>query len=311
MELGALLGRQRRRRFGVVGAAGTAGGIAAGAAMAAWLLDARGTGRRSAFAQRARAVLDRTDERLRRARAAAEARTREAEERARSLAKAGREAASRVQSSGLLAPLRGPWSPGRARLVAGSAGTFLLGRALLGHGLARVPAAILGARVLSRLLSGLEATRTLERRRAQRARSRAEKAAQQDRAEARGHVGAWHPGAEAGPEVVEVKSPAELQPGIASATPEPTFASHVDRGARGQRSGRKQAGARRKRAASPSARVTPPGSEDVERRAEYVSPPEGAGVRGDDLGKLAAREDDSGGEREDEPVRRDEPGERG
>jgi hypothetical protein len=32
------------------------------------------------------------------------------------------------------------------------------------------------------------------------------------------------------PEVVEVKSPAELEPGIVSASPTPTFPSRVDRG---------------------------------------------------------------------------------
>ena len=31
------------------------------------------------------------------------------------------------------------------------------------------------------------------------------------------------------PEVIEVKSPAELEPGVASASPEPTFAKRADR----------------------------------------------------------------------------------
>jgi hypothetical protein len=89
-----------------------------------------------------------------------------------------------------------------ARIVAGMAGTFLILRGLAPRGLARLPTVLAGVLVL-RWALGPGSARGGARPR---------------------------PRARRGPEVIEVKSPAELEPGIASARPDPTFANRVDRG---------------------------------------------------------------------------------
>ncbi len=90
------------------------------------------------------------------------------------------------------------------RLLAGAAGVFLLWRGVFGRSRGRMFAALAGAAILRRAFGA--------------------------RAEARGRSGvAVSATARRSPEVVEVKSPAELEPGVASASPEPTFRKRVDR----------------------------------------------------------------------------------
>ena len=86
--------------------------------------------------------------------------------------------------------------------TAAAAGVFLIWRAVFGRSRGRMFAGLAGIAILRRA-SG---------------------------AAARGRAAEARPSASRrSPEVVEVKSPAELEPGIASASPEPTFANRVDR----------------------------------------------------------------------------------
>jgi hypothetical protein len=92
-----------------------------------------------------------------------------------------------------------------AEIVAAAAGTFLLWRGLFGRRRGRTFRLAAGAFIVRRALGA---------RRGQRERP----AARTLRTGGRDV------------EVVEVKSPAELQPGVASASPRPTFPDRVDRG---------------------------------------------------------------------------------
>jgi hypothetical protein len=85
----------------------------------------------------------------------------------------------------------------RAAAVAEAAGWLLVWRGATSRGLARVPTALAGAVLLG----------AARRRR-------------------RPAAGGGRPRRE--PEVIEVKSPAELEPGIAAASPRPTFPDRVD-----------------------------------------------------------------------------------
>jgi len=86
--------------------------------------------------------------------------------------------------------------------VAAAAGVFLIWRGVFGRSRGRMFAALAGVAILRR--ASFAATR--------------------------GGAGiARSPASRRSPEVVEVKSPAELEPGIAAASPEPTFANRVDR----------------------------------------------------------------------------------
>ncbi|HEX9401556.1 MAG TPA: hypothetical protein VF912_15715 [Anaeromyxobacter sp.] len=96
--------------------------------------------------------------------------------------------------------------------VAAAAGGFLVWRAAFGRGLARLPTAVAGAALVRRALGDRASGRAAARR------------------GGGGRAGAA--GAAPAPEVVEVKSPAELEPGVRSASPQPTFANRVDRGPR-------------------------------------------------------------------------------
>jgi len=104
-------------------------------------------------------------------------------------------------------PLQRSWAPG-TKLIAGAAGTLLLGRALFGDGLMRIPAGIAGAALLGKLM-GESGAVTREARRAARAASEATNRDRERRGAREGHRGAWH----SEPEVQEVKSPAELERG--------------------------------------------------------------------------------------------------
>jgi len=97
-----------------------------------------------------------------------------------------------------------------ARWVAAAAGGFLVWRAAFGRGLARLPTAVAGAALVRRALGRRSPGRAAHRE--------------------GGHAEAARTPAQ--PEVIEVKSPAELEPGVRSASPEPTFSNRVDRGPR-------------------------------------------------------------------------------
>jgi len=86
--------------------------------------------------------------------------------------------------------------------AAAAAGVFLIWRGVFGRSRGRIFAALAGIAIVRRATG----------------------------AAARGGAGIGRsPASRRSPEVVEVKSPAELEPGIASASPEPTFANRVDR----------------------------------------------------------------------------------
>jgi voltage-gated potassium channel Kch len=94
------------------------------------------------------------------------------------------------------------WRSGRS--VAGAAGIFLLWRGIFGRGPGGFFLVLAGAAILRRVLGAGGARRA--------------RAATAATASAR-----------RSPEVIEVKSPAELEPGVASASARPTFSNRVDR----------------------------------------------------------------------------------
>jgi hypothetical protein len=96
-----------------------------------------------------------------------------------------------------------------ARWVAAAAGGFLVWRGAFGRGLARIPTALAGAAILRRALGRASPSRASSR-------------------QAGGREAAT--GRQRTPEVLEVKSPAEVDPGLAPAAPAPTFSNRVDRG---------------------------------------------------------------------------------
>jgi hypothetical protein len=181
--------------------------------------------------------------------------------------------------------LQRTWAPG-ARLLAGSVGAFLAARALFGRSAGRIPAGIAGAALLGKIMGGPGTVRR-EARRVARDASAAASRETERRKEGEAHRGAWHPE----PEVREVKSPAELERGVASASPEPTFESRVSR--RGKERARKRSKGL-DAAAGAEASAPAPGSEDVTSRGDYLAPDEGAGVREGDLGTTRAVEESSG-----------------
>jgi hypothetical protein len=198
------------------------------------------------------------------------------------------------------APLRSAFGPG-AKLLAGAAGAALAARALLGRGMVRILAGVAGAAILGKTIGDNGPARRGARRLARTAAVLAHRASE-ERAEREEHRGAWHPG----PEVREVKSPAELEPGVVSASPKPAFPSRVDRGERAPSSG----GGRDWKAAGDEARAARAGagSEDVSPRGTYVAPTAGSEVRESDLGTVgSATEGDREAERADEGATRRDP----
>ncbi len=174
------------------------------------------------------------------------------------------------------------WSPG-LRLLAGVAGAFLAARALFGRGLGRIPTGIAGAALLGKVMGG-SATLPREVRRVARKASAAASRAAEQRREGEAHSGAWHPE----PEVREVKSPAELEAGVASAAP----ASTEGRGARRGRGRRTRQDKGQNASSGAEANAPNPGSQEVQARGDDVSPPEGARVREADLGTTASLDDE-------------------
>jgi osmotically-inducible protein OsmY len=206
-------------------------------------------------------------------------------------------------TSARVAPLSaGAFGPG-ARLLAGAAGAVLAARALLGSGATGILAGVAGAAILGKTIGDYGPARRGARRVARETGARAHREGE-ERAEREEHRGAWHPG----PEVREVKSPAELEPGVASASPTPTFPSRVDRGER-DRSNRGKPGW--KGAAEDEAPPAGTGSEDVSPRTGYVAPPAGSEVREADLGSVGSTRDDQGAERGGEGAARRDPTDEG
>jgi hypothetical protein len=121
-------------------------------------------------------------------------------ERARKTAEGVR---ARVEESRASAGPDG-WRP--ARLAAGVAGGVLLWRALFGRGLARIPAALAGLAIVQAAFPRV-----------------ARRLGSAGRASTGGRRGKR-------PEVVEAKSPAELERGVATGSPRPTLGSRVERG---------------------------------------------------------------------------------
>jgi hypothetical protein len=320
---------QRRRRSGV--AAGRAllgaGGVAAGAALFYFLDPRRGRGpeRRARAADRLRAAEHEVEGRARdltqraaRALETAEQRvetgTRDLSGRARELSQQAR---STVAANRSALEARGFWNQ---RTLTGAAGGILIARALFGRGILRIPAGIVGYSMLSRFASESEAGR----RGVQRVKDAARQASEGVRAVAEGAgletSGAGAPragGASAGgergpgPEVREVKSPAELEPGVASGRPEPTFPDRADRSGPHMGSAGSNGGEPRDphydAAATESgdaSRFSTPGTADIAPPTRFGAAPAGADVREGDLGMVLPRE---GGAEEDE---RDERGSR-
>ncbi len=178
-----------------------AGGILAGTALAWLLWPERGAERRErtgralrGAAERASGALHGAADRLKaNAKVAATqagtlpARAHQAADVVRSRADRGREA---LEARG--------WSP--RQMALGVAGGALLGRAVLGRGLLRIPAGLLGASILARVASDAGSRRRMRRA------GEAEERARPDESGA----GAPHPGG-TWREVREVKSPGELE----------------------------------------------------------------------------------------------------
>jgi hypothetical protein len=189
-------------------------------------------------------------------------------------------------------PLQRAWSPG-TKLLATAGGALLVGRALFGKGFVRLPAGLFGAALVRRAMAHAGAV-TEDGRRLARAASAAANRAREARGERQAHSGGWHPE----PEVREVKSPAELEPGIASASPRPTFSNRVDRGGhdgeRGGNGGRRPGGGEGRGGGggggggwTASGEQGIPGSGDVTPGASYLAPDAGTGVREADLGAMS------------------------
>ncbi len=102
---------------------------------------------------------------------------------------------SPAQPGPLHEPPHGYRSPGLL-LIAGVSGAYLVLRALLGRGLARIPAGFVGAALIARVLSESEPGRREARRIAARLAGKRAARAREGRLEAEAHEGAWHPEAE-------------------------------------------------------------------------------------------------------------------
>lgn len=291
--------RKRRGATSLTAAFATAG--IAGAA-AYWFLDprrgaehrrqAKETLRRTEreLEERARHLGESAAEAARTARARVEAGTQDLSARAR----AASETATRRATEGAAALESRGVPPGRA--LTGAAGVLLLLRAASGGGLLRLPFAIAGASLLSRIAGGSEDLRRGVEATSQAARGAADKLRE-------GGAGASRPGgAEGGGhgrqvEVRAVKSPGELEAGVASGRPEPTYGGRADRSGPHMGGGAGTTRGPGDYDASTSALIGEdagdlglgaPGTDDVSR--DFESPEPGSGVREGDLGVVAPRE---------------------
>lgn len=296
--------RGRRRAGSRTAAIATmgAGGILAGSALA-WLFSpGHGAERRerarralSGAAERtrveARAVSARTSEALHGLQGRLEAEAKAAPARARDAAEALRSRAERERAA---LEARG-WSPRRTAM--GVAGGALIGRAVLGKGLLRIPFGLLGASILARAASESPGFREGLRRTGEAARQTGEKL--------RPEREARKPGAGAGPrpEVREVKSPGELEQGIATGRPDPTYAGRADRSGPHMGGGAAGRSRRADEAREDEGILSAPTTDDVRREGGLDAPAPGASVREGDLGVTLPHEGAAGFEEDDEAPR--------
>jgi hypothetical protein len=288
----------RKRRFakegGMVGRwLGGGAGLAAAGAAFAWFKDASRRARATESAQRLYAqagALASTGARD------LSHRARDLGDRAQQLTQHARSAAdetrAKLESEHVL-----PGGAASYRVVAGAAGAFLVARAVLGNGRGRIPAGNIGGGLLGRVLRDAGEARAGASPDA----TGAARAAETDDEDA--HPRADAQGGTAGrpqAEVHEVKSPAELEPGLASASPDPLRPGRVDRPDLRDRKDE-----RPKYDAGGAA-----GERDAERTSYEVAPhgfsapPPGAGVREADLGIVTPAED-LGEDEDDAATRRD------
>jgi hypothetical protein len=196
-----------------------------------------------------------------------------------------------------------PGSPAY-RLLAGAAGVFLVGRALAARGLGRIPAGLFGATLLRSVIGDANAARADAARLALELRevaAHAARTAERAQAAAKPREGAQRAEVDAGPgearvaakppvvrrvpEVREVKSPSELEPGVASASPDPLRPGRVDR-----RDLRGRPPARRAPPSDAPGEDTP--DEHVSPHSRFIAPESGAGVREADLGTTLPRDEE-------------------
>ncbi len=176
----------------------------------------------------------------------------------------------RRRARGAILPISSP----AYRLAAGAAGAFLVGRALLRGGLGRIPAGLVGASLLGRVLGDAGESRRADAR---------------EEAALAGRGRTTPAGAQArsrrAPEVHEVKSPAELEPGLASARPDPLRPGRVDRPDLHAQAGRSgEGGAAEDVAEHELVHVAP--------HEGFSAPPKDAHVREEDLGAALPHEDE-------------------
>lgn len=285
-------------------AAVTLGGFATGAALLYLFAPRRGEARRRRLGAAIREARTRAGTAARETRARAEAQARRLKEEAAAALRAGQEAveqrveqaAERAEAGARQAQPSATTAAARrspdAQAAQGAAIGVLLARAVFGQGLMRIPAGIAGVSLLSRLVGrsralrrGVEQTRDLTASAAERLRAKGAKGT-----EATGAAGREPPAPRA--EVREVKSPAELEPGVARGVPEPTFEDRVDRGGP-HMGGPAGGGGYRAEVAEPGedGGFLAPSTDDVERTGEFDAPDAGRSVREGELGMVMPQED--------------------
>jgi hypothetical protein len=193
-----------------------------------------------------------------------------------------------LQGRGPLERGRGGALPAGAATLAVAVGSVAAARALLGRRLLGIPAIVAGAALARGAARGSVSRSRRGARRAAREASRDAEHVREREADRAAHSGAWHPE----PEVREVKSPAELEAGIAHGSPVPTFPDRVSRredgrkapgrGARGGGRGRRPRGAGAPGADAPG----DPSLLEPMPRAGFDAPAPGARVREHDLGAV-------------------------
>jgi hypothetical protein len=322
MALGMLRRSRWGRGKGSIAAVTTTGAAAsaAGAALLYFLDRRHGAERRERAGKalrhaeeqvesRARELGHRAEEAMRHAKAVAQERGAGLADRARELGqKAGSAAAdARARAHEATGSTQQSGVP-RQRLAGGAAGAALLFRALVGRGLTRIFAGLLGLSLLTRTIADSERILRLRRWATSAARTAAAwlRTLGVAEGEARGPGGgpAGGPGGGGGQsrrggrgEVREVKSPAELEAGAASRKPDQGSRDRTDRSGprvrgRGQSGGFRAAGGRRPE----ETLLSPPSTEDVGPRVNFDAPPAGSDVHAGELGVLLPHE----GDREEE-----------
>ncbi len=192
-----------------------------------------------------------------------------------------------LEGAGPRRPPRGvvlPISSPGYRLAAGAAGAFLVARALFRGGLLRIPAGLAGASLLGRVLGDAGEARRADLREAA---ALVGRGARPSLLRGEGRAGAARSRPRRVPQVQEVKSPAELEPGIASARPDPLRRGRVDR--------RDLHGSPTREGGDRDDEDRPEHGEELVHVAPhegFSAPPAGAGVREQDLGAVLPHEDE-------------------